>query len=483
MRMRNSSRETGRMTCIILHAMIRSTPPAARIPASCLRFVTLACCAAALAACATFSEDGGFGRVSDVTHDHLGRDVRWPRTADERARRDAEVASLMSHPLDADDAVQIALLNNHDLQAAFQELGISEADLVQSGRLPNPRITLRHSSANGIYDIEQTVTVNVVALLTAPYLHATEKRRFAEVQDATVIQVVTLADRTRTAYYRALAARDSLQYAGKVRDAAQTGAELARRMQQAGNWNRLDQAREQSFYWEAMQSLSDARLAEETARATLRQILGVADEHGDVVLAEHLPELPQTLVGPPDLDGRALQNRIDLKLRRTELDELARRLKLVKTTRFVNVLDAGPTRVREGTREDPYLRGYEVSFEIPLFDTGDARVRKSEALYAQAAERFAQEALDARAEVVKAAATYRQTFETAIRQRDDIMPAQTLVAGQDLLRYNASQLSVFDLLADARVQIVGVDAYIGHVRDFWIARSHLDTALLAGSTP
>jgi outer membrane protein TolC len=449
------------------------------------RLVALVCATvmgAALSACATFSADGGFKTVSDAAQTHLAKDLRWPRSAEERTKRDAEVAALLAHPLEADDAVQVALLNNHGLQAAFEELGISEADLVQSGRLPNPRFTLRHSSANGIYNIEETLTFNLVSLLSAPYVHATEKRRFAQVQSAVIIQVVQLADRTRTAYYTALAARDSLHYAFQVKDAAQTSAELAHRMLGAGNWNRVEQAHQQSFYWQSMQNLSRAQLAEETSRADLAQLLGIADSHTAVQMAEHLPELPQNIVDLPDLETTALRKRIDLQLMRSELDELARRLKLSKATRFVNVLDVGPTRVREGAREQPYLKGYEVSLEVPMFDTGDARVRKAEALYAQSVERFAQAAIDARAEVLRASATYRQAFIMAVRQRDDVMSVQNMVAKQDLLRYNASLISVFDLLADARVQIIGVDDLIQLTRDFWIARSRLDTSLLANAS-
>jgi outer membrane protein TolC len=167
---------------------------------------------------------------------------------------------------------------------------------------------------------------------------------------------------------------------------------------------------------------------------------------------------------------------------RAEIDELARRLKLTKATRFVNVLDLGPTRVRNGTRQDPFETGYEVSLEVPIFDTGDARVRKSEAIYAQSVERFAQAAIDARAEVRKAESQYRTAFEIAVRERDEIMPIAKLIAQQDLLRYNASLVSVFDLLADARAQIASVNGYIESVRDFWIAKSHLDTALIANSS-
>jgi outer membrane protein TolC len=148
----------------------------------------------------------------------------------------------------------------------------------------------------------------------------------------------------------------------------------------------------------------------------------------------------------------------------------------------INVLDVGPTRVREGTRAEPYESGYEVSLEVPIFDTGDARVHRAEALYAQAEERFAQAALDAQAQVHVALSRYRTAYTLAQRQHDDIMLLAKRIAAQDLLRYNAAQMSVFDLLADARARIDAVNEGIETLRDFWIAKSHLDTALIANST-
>jgi len=461
-----------------MNRLLKSSPPFARGLKLALLF-----CGAVLAGCATFSADGGFDRVADSARTELGKNLTWPRTAAERDKRDAEVAVLLAHPLGVDDAVQVALLNNHALQACFEQLGISEADLVQSGRLPNPRFTLRDSSADGLVDIEQTLTFNVLALITYPYAHATEKRRFAEAQDAAVVEVVQLADRTRTAYFTALAARDSLRYAWQVKDAAETSAELAHRMLGAGNWNRLDQARQERFYVEAMQELARAQLADVRARADLDAVLGIAAERKDVQLTAALPELPTNIVSLPDLETSALERRVDLKMMRAELDELARRLKLTSATRFVNVLEAGPTRVREGSRDSPFENGYEVSLEIPIFDTGAARVRKAEARYAQAAERFSQAAIDARSEVRKAAEAYRVAYEIAVREHEQFIPLHKQIIKQDVLRYNASLISVFELLADARAEISGVDDYIQSVRDFWIARSHLDTVMLANAAP
>jgi outer membrane protein TolC len=437
----------------------------------------------ALSGCATFSKDGGFGSVAQETRMHLDKEVRWTRTAPERAKSDGQVAELLRQPLSAEDAVQIALLNNRALQASFEELGVSEADLVQSGRLPNPRFTLRHAGAAAQYDIEETLSFNVLSMLTAPYAHEIEKRRFAQVQNAVLIRVVQLANDTRQTYFAAVAARESVRYQEQVKTAADAGAELARRMVAAGNWNRLDQAREQSFYADAAQRLTRARLVDAFAREKMLRLMGLPAEQPGFQLSERLPELPQRIEDLPDVEQVVLQNRIDLRLQRMQLDELARNLGLTRATRFVNVLDAGPTRVLQGADGAPYERGYEIVVEIPLFDGGGPRVRRGEALYSQAVERFTQAAIDARSQIRRDYAAYRAAFDIARQQRDEVVPLRKAVAAENLLRYNASLLSVFDLLADARSQIASVSDCIQSVRDFWMAKSELDTALLGNPAP
>src|SRR5580692_8230571 len=133
-------------------------------------------CALPLSGCTQFSRDGGFGPIARTTRERIGQEVRWARTPEERAKSDQQIAALLAHPLSVNDAVQIALLGNGALQASFQELGISEADLVQSGRLPNPGFTFRHAVGGGVYDIEETLSMNVVALLSQPYLHRVQER-------------------------------------------------------------------------------------------------------------------------------------------------------------------------------------------------------------------------------------------------------------------------------------------------------------------
>jgi outer membrane protein TolC len=447
------------------------------------RDVAVMLAAFALGGCATFSKDGGFDAVSAETRAHLGKEVRWARTEEEQAKGDAQVGELLQHELSAEDTVQIALLNNRGLQASFEELGISEADLVQSGRLPNPRFTLRHASAPAQYDIEETLSFNVLSLFTVPYAHDIEKRRFEQTQSAVMMGVVQLANETRQAFFAAVAARDSVRYLAKARDAAETSAELARRMLAAGNWSRIDQAREQSFYADAAQRLTQAKSAEVSTRERLLRLMGLPGEWPAMRLAERLPDLPQNIDALPDVEQIVLQNRIDLRLQRLKLDELAHSLGLTQATRFVNVLDLGPTRVRQGSAAQPYEHGYEVSLEIPLFDGGGPRVKRAEAAYSQAADRYTQAAVDARSQIRQAYAAYRAAFDVAREQRDEVVPSRQAVAAQNLLRYNASLISVFDLLTDARSEIASVEGYILDVRDFWMAKSELDSLLLGHSSP
>jgi outer membrane protein TolC len=438
---------------------------------------------ASLTGCAGFSRDGGFTPVAASARSAFDAELRWPRNGEEVERCRQTVRALLERPLSPADAVQVALLNNAGLRADFADLAISEADLVQAGRLPNPRFDLRHAAGGGAYDVEETLSFNVLALLTLPYAHAQEARRFKAAQQALSERVANLATATRTAYFEALAARESLQEFERVDAAAAAGATLAARMQQAGNWNSLDAAREQLFQTEAARDLKRAGAREVAARERLTRLLGLALDGSEppLTLAQTLPALPAEIPAPGEVEQSVLDQRLDLKRGRLELDALARQLKLTRATRFVNVLEAGATRVKQGSADEGYEHGYTVSVEIPLFDGGGPRMRTAEARYAKAADRFAQSVIAARSQIREADALFRLSYEVARQQRDEALPLHKAIAEQDLKRYNASLASVFDLLADAREQSLAVSGYIDSLRDFWIAKSHLDAALVGGS--
>jgi outer membrane protein TolC len=438
--------------------------------------MTIALALFTLGGCTTFSSDGGFGAIEQAAKDRLGKDVTWLRSDADRDAADQRVAQLLSQPLSPDDAVQIALLSNKGLQASFDELGIVEADRVQAGRLPNPGFSFgRLRQGTGI-EIDRSLQFNLARLLLLPMLNGIESRRFEQARGAVASSMLALAAQTRKAYYLAVAADETGRYMLQVQTAAEAGAELARRQAQAGNWNKLQQAREQSFYADAAVNLARAEQTRGVARERLTRLMGLWGQRTQFRLPDRLPDLPNAPNELPDIEQTALTQRLDVQAARLATEQLAKNLGLTRATRFVNVLEVGA--VNNSYNDAHNQRGYTVSIELPLFDWGDAHVAKAEALYMQAVNRTAQTAIDARSEVRTAYAGYRIGYDIARHFRDEIVPLKKRISEENQLRYNGMLIGVFELLADARSQIASVNGYIEALRDFWLAQVDLDMALI-----
>lgn len=428
-----------------------------------------------LAGCATFSQDGGFSAVQETAKERIGADVRHVRSDADANEVRTWIARHLTHPLSADDAVQIALLSNRNLQATYADLGIAEADLVQAGRLINPSWTYRHAQRGDAVGIESVLTMEFVALVTMPLRTRIEARRFEETKLTVGDAVLGVASETRKAYFDAVAAEQSARYLEQVREAAEAGAELARGMVEAGNWSRLNQMREQLFHADAVAQLARARQTASASREKLTRLMGLWGSDTDFKLPDRLPELPAAAASLADIETYAIAERLDLRAARLQTQSVAAALGLSRATRFINVLEAGPAWGRESP--EPNKRGYEITLSVPLFDWGDAHVAKAEATYMQAVNRLAQAAVDARSEVREAYVAYVTNYQLAKHYQDEVVPLRKRMAEENLLRYNAMLMSVFELLADAREQVLAVNASIEASRNFWVADTDLRKAL------
>jgi outer membrane protein TolC len=447
--------------------------PRRRIPAALLVSVAAA---AVLPGCATFSDDGGFTPVEAAARDRLGKDIRWARSDGDRTLIDQRVAELLAQPLTVDAAVQLALLNNPGLQAAFFELRITEAEVVQAGSLPNPGFTFSRLGHGSEVERERSWHLDLARLLALPWLREAESRRFAQAQVNATNAVLALAADTRRAWVQAVAAEESLRYSRQVQQAAEASAELARRMAEAGNFTPLQRMREQTFSSEAALGAARAQRARQASRERLTRLLGLSGTQAAFRLLERLPDLPATPKALPEAEREAIGQRLDVQAARLAAEQTARNLGLVRATRLVNVLEVGV--VNNGSSEAPTQRGWEVSLELPLFDWGGAKVARAESVYMQALQRAAATAVNARSEVREAHGAYLAAWDIAKRQRDELVPLKQRIAEENVLRYNGMLIGVFELLADARSQIAGVNASIEAQRDFWLADADLDMALV-----
>jgi outer membrane protein TolC len=440
------------------------------------RLLTALAMLAFLGGCASFSPDGGFGSVAQTAGNRLAKDLQWVRSDAEREALSRRVNDMLARPLTADDAVQLALLNNRGLQADFAELGIGEAELVQAGRLPNPGFSFARLRRGDEVERERGIHFNLARLIAMPMIQQVEQRRFAQTQGRVATAVLALAAQTRKAYFQALAAEETVRYMQQVQQAAEASAELARRMQQVGNFNKLQRAREQLFYADAALNLARAEQARQSTRERLTRLLGVWGGQTAFRMPERMPDLPKAPEDQPDIERVAMAQRLDVQGARLMAEQTAKNLGLTRTTRFVNVLELGYLNNR--SNEAPTQRGWEIGLELPLFDGGDARTARAQAVYLQAVDRAAETAINARSEVREAYGAYRSAYDIALHQRDELVPLRKLIAEENVLRYNGMLIGVFELLADARLQIASVNGYIESLRDFWIAQADLEMALI-----
>ncbi|MEK6593675.1 MAG: TolC family protein [Pseudomonadota bacterium] len=434
-----------------------------------------------LGGCATLSQDGGFGAVQTATRERgLGQDAKWIKTEQDADSARTTVKKLLAAPLSADAAVQIALLNNRGLQATYSELGIAEADLVQAGRLRNPGFSFARLHRADEVEIERTFLFDILGLITMPIRTELEKQRFELTKGRIAMETLQVAADTRRAYFSAVAAQETLKYMEQVRTAAETSAELARRMVAAGNFSRLDQAREQLFYAESTAQLARVKQTAVAERERLTRLLGLWGEDIRFRLPERLPDLPKATRNIANLEAAALKQRLDVQGSMKEAENIAASLGLTKATGFISVLEVGY--LRNSASGQPRQTGYEIELRLPIFDWGGARVARAEHTYMQAVNRAADAAVKARSEVREAYAAYRTAYDLAKHYRDEIVPLRKRISEENLLRYNGMLISVFELLADARQQVAAVNAYIEALRDYWLAESSLDLAL-TGKSP
>jgi outer membrane protein TolC len=411
-----------------------------------------------------------------MTQERIAQPTPLKRDEDTKA----EVASLLSKPLSPDAAVHIALLNNQGLQTTLAELAIAEADFVQAGRLHNPGLSFGRVRGGGETEIDRGLSFDLAALLTLPMRARIEGQRFEQAKLQAAKQAVTLAADARKAYYVAVAAAQSSDFAEKVRGSAEAAAELAARMRATGNWSALDAARERAFYQDAVTQQAQAHLQATTAREELVRLLGLWGPSLEFTLPDRLPDLPAQARPATNAEAVALSQRLDVLIARQDARATARALGLTKATGFINVFDAGY--VNKSTTGMPRENGYEVALELPLFDWGGARVARAQASYMQAVHRTGDIAVKARSEVRQAYASYRTAYDIARHYRDEVVPLRKQIADEVLLRYNGMLASTFELLVESREQLTSVNAAIAAQRDFWIADTNLQSAMNGGGS-
>ena len=452
--------------------------------------VAIATLAGLLAAgCAKFTGDGGMTPVSENVRREIGKDVVKLSSLEETRRARERVQGFLSEPLREDTAVQIALLNNRGLQAAYNDLGVSEAEYVQASLPPNPALVLSQTFGTGSFaGFGLQLVGNLLAFATLSKKTEIARREFEEARYRAVATTLSLSVDARRAYIRAVAAQERLALLEQSRQTADASARMMKQLGETGAANKLDQARVSAFYAELSAQVAQARLKAQGEREALTRMLGLWGADLDYKLAARLPALTATPDTLADVEVEAMRRRVDLIILRYEIVTLAKSVGFVEATRYISFLELGGAYGNEaeindaGERTSKNRYGLQLGIVIPIFDSGEARVATAREVYMRAVNRLAERSINARSEARVAYATYRATYDIARYYQIRIVPLRRQISAEVLLRYNGMLVDVFELLLDERERIAANLASLDALRDYHLAIADLEAALIVGGT-
>ena len=435
------------------------------------------------ASCASVSPERGHDQVSTLVEQRTGHKTRWEKGPPDDAQIANWVRGLVSGGLTHARAVEIALVNNPDLQATYEELGISQADMVQAGLLRNPTfgadVGFRvNSGAND--ELRLSLVQDFLDLFVLPLRKQIAREQFETATLRVAQRALDIAAEVEKEFVSAQASAELVTFRRTVVEAAAAAAELSQRQLEAGNISELDQATQEATYEQAKLDLARDEMQLLEARERVNRLLGLWGETTSWRLAETLSPLPESEPKLDHLEALAMHQRLDVAVARRQAALLSKAVDLARTTRLFGRIDVGVDMHRDPN--GPLLLGPNLVIELPIFDQRQAVIARLEAQRREQERKLSAIAIGARSEVRLAEVHLRVGRQTVLHYRDVLLPLRKRIADETLLHYNGMFVSTYQVLTAKQGEVDARRGYLEALRDYWSARAELARAV-GGALP
>ena len=434
-----------------------------------------------LTGCATFDQRAGFSDVSIAVEERSGKRVVWNLGTDLDAEAAEDVRRLLAGTLTADGAIQVALLNNRELQALYAELGVAQADVVQAGLLGNPVFdgAVFFPVAGGPTKLDLSVAMSFLDIFYRPLRTRVAAARFEEAKLQVTGAVLDFSATVRAAFYRHQANEQRLELLQAVVQALAVSFDVTERLYAAGNITDLDRARERAQVEEAKLQLRATEVAVHESWVRLNTLMGLWGEETAWQIERRLPDLPAEPLSVEGLEWQALRQSLDIASARQRLVVGGEQLGVSRAMLFIPESSLGAGAERE---EGEWKVGPTIEVPIPLLNQGQGRIGRAAAELRRAEQEYYALGVRLRSTSRLVKARVQGAEDRARYSRDIVLPLRERIVRETQLHYNAMQLGVFELLRAREQQIQAALAYVDTLLDYWLARTDLEQ-LLSGRLP
>ncbi len=428
-----------------------------------------------LSGCASASTKASLKKINGLVKNQIGlnQDLTEPLSETDTQK---EIESILKYPLTAEGAVKIAVLNNPSLKASLVGLGISRADLMQSGLIHNPMFLakIRESNEDGVKtNTEFEVKQDVTDLLFWPLRKRIANKQFQQAEYELTKTIVDFIEEVRTQFYVWQGAVEMLSLRKDFYNAQESDWELAQRQRQAGNINNLVLAEHKVAWQQAKIELSRSELENQKAREQLRNLLGLTSNEIELKAEGSLPDLLSDEFPLSDLEEQAVENRLDLAIKRQEIKTLEQALTLAHLGVIPSVNGGFNTeRETDGSR----VKGPVFEAEVPIFDHKQADRLRIKSQIEMSQRKF--ESMEAHARLeVRLAYGQLMTNKEVVKTYLESIPVRREIIKETLSHYNYMLKGVYDLLRVKQDEVNTCRDYIVALRDYWVSRSELEHAI------
>jgi cobalt-zinc-cadmium efflux system outer membrane protein len=436
-----------------------------------------------LGGCASVNPRPAFDDVRTKVAERSRLRPEWSRTAAEASAAGQAVANLLAAPLTVDAAVQVAFLNNPTLQATFEEIGISQAELAQAARVANPEFSgfVRFPSEGSGRNTELSLLQNVFDIFLQPLRKKVAAAELEQTKLRVANEVLSLAAEVKEAFFTLQARQQLVSRLVLIRDLTETASAFAQKQHAAGTIGDLELENRTVIPRESKVEVALAEAEVRADRERLNRLLGLWGPRTAWSVTDQLPEIPEAEIPLADLERRGVTNRQDLEAARWGVDLVGRALALRRKTRFFPIgLQVGVNTEKELT--GGRVTGPELALQLPIFDTGKASIARLEAEHRRAQRQLEALAVNARSEIREERDRMLAARDVALYYGRVLLPQRVRILDLTVRYYNAMFKGAYDLLQAKQAEVQTEKAYLETWRNYWVARARLERAL-GGSLP
>lgn len=474
--------------------------------------------AAVTAGCASLNPRPDIERSAEAVERAVG-------VSADAVTRDNEVVvtttrELFADGLTAEEAVQVALLNNPRIRSAMLSIGVSRADFVQSTLYSNPSIFLsfRLPDGGGRTNVEFNLSQSIAELWLVPARKQAAERDL----DRTVLNAAQttagIVWDVRQAYVEAAQAESMVELGDVGLQISLDLVEMAELRQRAGSGSEVDSNLARAQRLQSEINFRNARLAATQEKAALCRLLGHSGDPNEIVLTDKLPAQPAWELSATELQSVARNARLDLQAMDQAIAS-AEALATLERVKFLRSVDLGfafelaerRTRGNRNWLAETYynslqsnaltppnfmpqssqdvtntIAGPTVSMELPIWDQNQAQIARADRILEQTRRQRDALLVNIAQDIYASLAKARTAAENARFYHDEFVPTAEKSVSLAKEGYRIGRVPFLSLLEAQRSYLTTRGSEITALGDAAVAEIELErttgrpTAELAG---